>query len=271
MCSQVKKINISVNPKWEFHMLNIVIPMAGAGSRFAKEGYRDPKPLIPVHGVPMIQVVINNLRPSCTHRFIFICQQAHVSEYGLCEKLTTWAPGCSVVEVDGVTEGAACTVLASKSLIDNDVPLMVANSDQFVDTDIEAYLGEIRVRQLDGLIMTMKANDPKWSFVRMDVQRMVTQVVEKQVISDEATVGIYNFSKGCDFVRGAESMISANKRVNGEFYIAPIYNSLIKVGQRIGVYNIGFEGAGMYGLGIPSDLRKFLALPVSQEAIRFAV
>lgn len=247
-------------------MLNIVIPMAGAGSRFANAGYKDPKPLIPVHNLPMIRLVIENLKPNCDHRFIFITQQSYAQNYNLRDKLTIWAPGCEVLELDGITEGAACTVITAKHLINNDDNLMIANSDQFVDVDINDYLNYEKENELNGLIMTMKANDPKWSFVGLNSLNLVASVVEKQVISDEATVGIYNFSKGADFISGAESMIKNNERVNGEFYVAPVYNSLIEKGQKIGIYNIGSEGNGMYGLGIPSDLKLFVNNPISLAA-----
>ena len=246
-------------------MLNIVIPMAGAGSRFADAGYTDPKPLIPVHGRAMIQVVIENLTPSMPHRFIFICQKAHVENHDLNSKLSEWAPDCVIVEIDGMTEGAACTVLAAKALINNDCPLMIANSDQFVDLNINDYLGAIRNSDWEGLIMTMRANDPKWSYVGLDSNSLVTHVVEKEVISNEATVGIYNFCHGYSFVRSAEEMIAKDQRVNGEFYVAPTYNSLISNGDKVGIYNVGSEGAGMYGLGIPPDLEAFLALTLSRR------
>lgn len=247
-------------------MLNIVIPMAGAGSRFAKEGYIDPKPLIPVNNLPMIRIVINNLRPNIDHRFIFICQKTHIENYGLNEKLSLWAPGASIIGIDGLTEGAACTVLAARDLIDNNNPLMIANSDQYVDININTYLNDMHNRNLDGLIMTMKANDPKWSFVGLNEKSHVTHVVEKEVISNEATVGIYNFRKGSDFVSAADCMIKQNMRVNNEFYVAPAYNQLIVSGQTIGCFNVGEEANGMYGLGIPSDLKLFLSLPIHKKA-----
>jgi dTDP-glucose pyrophosphorylase len=247
-------------------MINIVIPMAGLGSRFAKAGYQDPKPLIQVKGVPMIKLVIENLRPETPHRFIFICQRAHVEAYDLASKLSQWAPGSALVQLDGVTEGAACTVLAAQSYIDNDSPLMIANSDQYIDADINLYLRQMETQRLDGLIMTMGANDPKWSFVGLNEDGLVTRVVEKEVISDEATVGIYNFRHGKDFVRGAKNMIAQDQRVNGEFYVAPVYNTCIREGARIGIWNIGKEADGMYGLGTPADLDLFLSLPVSQRA-----
>lgn len=245
-------------------MLNIVIPMAGAGSRFSQAGFKDPKPLIPVHNIPMIQLVIENLRPDEPHRFIFICQRKHVQLYGLHEKLSIWAPGCEIVEIDGLTAGAACTVLAASDLINNNYPLMIANSDQYVDVDINSYLNYFLVKGLDGMIMTMRADDPKWSFVGLDGD-LVTRVVEKEVISNEATVGIYNFRHGSSFVKAAEAMINLDQRVNGEFYVAPTYNSLIKDDQKVGIYNIGSEGDGMYGLGIPVDLENFLSLEISHK------
>lgn len=242
-------------------MLNIVIPMAGAGSRFAKEGFVDPKPLIQIDGLPMIQVVVNNLRPNCDHRFIFICQEQHIESYNLREKLSGYASNSIVIGIDGLTEGAACTVLKAKDLINNENPLMIANSDQYVDIDINDYLATMDEQDLDGLIMTMTANDPKWSYVGLSTENLVGKVVEKQVISSEATVGIYNFKKGSDFVDAAEDMIKKNMRSNNEFYVAPAYNQIIEQGGKIGIYNIGSEGMGMYGLGIPADLRYFLSKP----------
>jgi dTDP-glucose pyrophosphorylase len=248
-------------------MLNIVIPMAGAGSRFAKGGYADPKPLIPVHGKPMIQLVIDNLRPACPHRFIFICQREHVLAYDLVARLNQFARGCEVVILDGLTDGAARTVLQAKYLINDDAPLMIANSDQYVTADINEYLTEMSRRNLGGLIMSMTATDPKWSFAELNDQGLVKRVVEKEVISNIATVGIYNFNHGADFVRGAEDMIGQEMMVNSEYYVAPVYNILIQQGYRVGVCSIGSEGAGMHGLGIPADLQLFLDLPWSHDAV----
>lgn len=249
-------------------MINIVIPMAGAGSRFAKAGYVDPKPLIPINGVPMIKLVINNLMPTQPHRFIFICQKEHSQKYGLQQKLKSWSANAEVIEINGLTEGAACTVLAAKNLINNQDALMIANSDQYVDINIDDYLDFMETGNLDGLIMTMTANDPKWSFVKVDDDNLVRDVVEKVVISDEATVGIYNFKHGSDFVAAAEAMIESNLRVNNEFYVAPTYNQLINdKNHKVGIFNVGSEANGMYGLGIPDDLNLFLSLAVCNEAL----
>lgn len=247
-------------------MLNIVIPMAGLGSRFSQAGFTDPKPFIPVNGLPMVELVIRNLRPSCPHRFIFICQQEHLERYHFRQELQRLAPGCSVIGLPGITDGAACTVLAAASLIDNAQPLMIANSDQWVDIDIDAYLATMDLQNLDGLLMTFHASDAKWSYVLRDAQQQVCQVVEKQVVSNEATVGIYNFRHGHDFCRLARQMIAENERSLGEFYVAPVYTRLYQDGQtHIDTYPIG---AGMYGLGTPADLAFFLQSDVVEKAVR---
>lgn len=252
-------------------MLNILVPMAGRGSRFSAAGFDLPKPLISVRGrVPMIRLVIENLRPkTIPARFIFLCLEEHLQTYNLAADLVQWAGDNTVViSVPGVTEGAACTALLARDHIDSDEPLMIANSDQFVTIEIDDYLGRLDKENLDGLIMTMSANDPKWSFVRLSTSGEITEVVEKQVVSDEATVGIYNFRQGSEFVRSADAMIAKRLKVNGEYYVAPAYNEMLGSGARLGYHNVGSEGNGMYGLGIPDDLRFFESLDLSADAVR---
>ena len=242
--------------------------MAGAGSRFSLKGYKEPKPLIRINDIPMIRLVIENLKPSSDYRFIFICQKAHIEQYGLKEKLLDWAPSSEIVMLDGMTEGAACTVLMARSFIDNESPLIIANCDQYIDADINDFLSVVLSKFYDGLIMTMSANDSKWSYVSSNNDGLVTKVVEKQIISNEATVGVYAFLKGSSFVKGALKMIQDNERTNNEFYVAPVYNFLIKEEKRIGVYNIGEVDDRMHGLGTPEDLEKFISLPIHKIATK---
>lgn len=239
-------------------MLNIVLPIAGRGSRFAVAGYPQPKPLIPVRGRPMIELVVENLRPARAHRVIFVALREHLEQWDIGSVLARAAPGCAIVPVDTVTEGAACTVLLAEALIDNGDPLMIANTDQFVVVDLDCYLAESDSAGCEGLIMTFAASDPKWSYIRKDGDGRIVEVVEKQVVSNEATVGIYNFRRGRDFVRAARRMIAADLRVSGEFYVAPAYNQLIREGALIRSFAIEGEGVGMHGLGTPEDLQRFL-------------
>ncbi len=249
-------------------MLNIVVPMAGRGSRFATAGYIDPKPLIKVGGRPMIQWVIDNIRPAQPHRFIFICLAEHLVHYPqIRPQLEALCPDCAIVTVDRVTEGAACTVLLARDLIDSEDALMIANSDQFVELPVDDYLRKLEVERADGLIMTFWADHPKWSYCRLRADGTVSEVVEKKVVSNDATVGIYNFARGRDFVAAADTMVARNLRVNGEFYVAPVYNLLIERGARVVVMPTGRDGSGMHGLGTPEDLQRFLLTAAYQRAV----
>lgn len=245
--------------------------MAGLGSRFSNEGYTLPKPLIDVDGEPMIKIVIDNLTPNCEHRFFFVCQNEHIQKYDLTARLNSFTHNPIIIGIDGLTEGQICTVLKAKKYINNDEPLMTANSDQWIDFDINTYLRDMEQRNLDGMIMTMKANDPKWSYAKSNEKGFVVETAEKKVISEDATVGIFNFAQGKDLVRAAEQMILDNMRVNNEFYTCPCYNYLIREGKRIGTYSIGREKDGMYGLGIPEDLKWFISHPVPNFQNRKAV
>lgn len=243
--------------------------MAGRGSRFVEKGYALPKPLIEIHGSPMIQTVINNLKTSVPHRFIFLALSEHLNQFNLASRLCQWAPDCRIIEVKEVTQGAACTCLLAKDMINNSAPLMIANADQWVDIQIDDYLRVMGAQDLDGLIMTMNAHDTKWSYIAFHPDGTIKGVKEKEIVSNEATVGIYNFRRGSDFVSAAETMITRNIRTNNEFYVAPVYDQLLEQGKKIGFYNIGRDQDKMFGLGTPKDLDAFLQSPVSRKVLAF--
>lgn len=231
--------------------------MAGRGSRFQDAGYAFPKPLIDINGKTMIEVVVNNLKPETDHRFIFICQKEHYDKYDLHNILKNATNNkFEVVLINGITQGAACTVLCATQHINNDDNILIANSDQFIQFNINDFIKESRENNKDGLIMTFKASHPKWSYARVDNDGVVLEVAEKKVISDKATVGIYYFKKGSDFVKGAQSMIMKNIQHNNEFYVCPVYNETILSGGSVHVSDIKPEK--MHGLGTPEDLDQFL-------------
>jgi len=239
-------------PKWQGGKMNVLIPMAGAGSRFQQAGYTFPKPLIDVEGKPMIQVVVDNLNIEAT--YIYVVQKEHRAKYNLDTLLNLITPNCKIVEVDGITEGAACTTLLAKEYIDNDQPLVMANSDQFVEWDSNEFMYKMIEQKVDGGILTFKATHPKWSFAKVDEYGYVTEVAEKNPISDIATVGVYYWSKGSDYVKYAEQMIEKNIRTNNEFYTCPTFNEAIGDGKKIKTFNID----KMWGLGTPEDLNYYL-------------
>lgn len=241
-----------LNSKWKDENLNVLIPMAGAGSRFTQAGYTFPKPLIEVHGKPMIQLVVENIGLEANYHFVV--QKEHREKYNLDTMLTLIAPGCKIIEVDGITEGAACTALLAKEFINNNKPLFFANSDQWVDWDPIEFMYKMQETNADGGIITFNATHPKWSFAKVNDSEIVTEVAEKKPISNNATVGYYYWKHGKDFVKYAESMIEKNIRVNNEFYVCPVYNQAIEDNKIIRI----FKANSMWGLGTPEDLEYYI-------------
>lgn len=239
-------------------MINIVIPMAGLGSRFAQAGYAKPKPFIDVKGKPMIVRVMENLKyPDA--RYILIGRKEHLDREKETVREIERNYNAIFLPIDLLTEGTACTVLFSRNYINNEDPLLIANSDQIVDSDIAFFIDDCFNRKLDGSILTFvdEKRDPKWSFAKIDNDGLVTEVKEKMAISEFATVGIYLFSQGKYFVDGAIDMIINNDRVKNEFYTAPVYNYMIKSSKHIGIFNIEF--GQMNGIGTPEDLNLYLS------------
>ena len=239
-------------PKWEDENLNVLIPMAGAGSRFSQAGYTFPKPLIEVQGKPMIQLVTENLNIKAN--YIFVVQKKHREAYKLDSLLNLLSSNCKIVETDGMTEGAACTALLAEEYIDNESPLFFANSDQYVDWNSNEFFYKMNETSCDGGIVTFKATHPKWSFAKIGSNGNVEKVAEKDPISDDATVGFYYWKHGKDFVNYAKEMISKDIRTNNEFYVCPVFNQAIEAGKKI----VPYEIKKMWGIGTPEDLSNFL-------------
>ena len=237
---------------WKDDKMNILIPMAGEGSRFASQGYDKPKPLIDVNGVPMIQKVIESL--NMEGRYIFLVRKEHIEKYNIDVFLKSIADECEIVIVDKLTEGAACTALLAEHLIDNDENLIMVNSDQYFEWDSVQFMYNAHEKNVAGSILTFRADHPKWSYAKTNEEGLVTKVAEKKVISNKATVGLYYWAKGSDFVKYSKQMINKNVKVNNEFYICPVYNEAIEDGKRISTYNID----NMWGLGTPEDLEFYL-------------
>ena len=171
------------------------------------------------------------------------------------------SPDCNVVEVDGLTEGAACTTLLAKDIINNESPLILANSDQYVDWNVSEFMYKMQEQDVDAGIVCFNSTHPKWSFAKVDEHGYVTEVAEKQPISDVATVGIYYWKRGSDYVKYAEQMINNNTRYNNEFYVCPVFNEAITDGKRVKTFVVD----RMWGLGTPEDLKQFLENDVSKS------
>ncbi len=245
-------LNMETSIPWVDPKLNVLIPMAGEGSRFANAGYTFPKPLIEVNNKPMIQVVKENL--SIVANYTYIVKEKHYEKYNLKYLLELISPNCNIVKVDKTTEGAACTTLLAESIINNDSPLLIANSDQYIKWDSQECMYFFSDPSIDAGILTFKATHPKWSYAKTNNEGFVLEVAEKKPISNNATVGIYFWKKGSDYVKYAKKMIQKNIRTNGEFYVCPVFNEAIKDGLKVKV----FEIEKMWGIGTPEDLKLFL-------------
>jgi dTDP-glucose pyrophosphorylase len=238
-------------------MTNVVVPMAGVGSRFASAGYDVPKPLIDVAGIPMIQRAIWGA--GIGGRVIYIVQSEHNKEYNLSELLPGFTPELEVLvlEVDGVTEGAASSVLAAKEYINNDELLVICDSDGVVEWEPNEFLIDAgEGRGLDGSIAVFTSKDPKFSYAKTDENGIVTMVAEKDPISENACAGVYYWRFGSLFVEYAEKMIRADKRINGEFYVAPVYNEAIAEGAKVGVYAVDNYSP----MGTPEELDEYMKI-----------
>ena len=232
--------------------LNVLIPMAGKGSRFSEKGYVFPKPLIEINGKPMIQIVVENINIEAN--YIFIVLQEHIEKYNIDKMLKLIVPNCTIVVTDGITEGAASTTLLAKQFINNDNPLVIANSDQYIEWNPREAMYNFTSKDIDGGILTFNSTHPKWSYAKTDDNGTVTEVAEKNPISTNATVGIYYWKAGKNYVTSAEEMIEKNIRVNNEFYVCPVYNQAIEKSQKIIIEEIN----EMWGIGTPEDLDTFL-------------
>lgn len=247
--------NRHIDTRWN-SQVQVVIPMAGAGSRFSVAGYDAPKPLIDIDGKPMIQWVIDNLNLAGA-TYIFIVRTSHLNSerWKLREVLELHAPGCIIISTNELTDGPVCSVLLAKDRLIPDIPLLIANSDQFLEWDANAFL--YKSYNVDGCISVFDQPDPtdrKWSYARVDDDGMVTEVREKDPISTYASTGIYYWTRASYFMKYAQQMIDKNLRVNNEFYVCPVYNEAIRDGKIIKVSKC----KRMWGLGVPADLEEFM-------------
>lgn len=232
--------------------MKIIVPMAGNGSRFTKAGFEIPKPLIPISSfknISMIELVIKNINLS--GEYIFIVQEEHYKKYNLDNFLNSVCPNSKIILTNGLTEGAACTVLLAKEYINTDEEILIVNSDQYMDWNREEFLSSIK-KSIDGCILTFESDNPNCSYVKLK-DNYVSEVAEKKLISNIATVGIYFWKKGSDFIKYAEQMINKNIRTNNEFYICPVYQEAIEDNKKIEVFNI----IKYWSLGTPENLKDF--------------
>ncbi|MBI2629009.1 glycosyltransferase family 2 protein [Candidatus Pacearchaeota archaeon] len=246
--------------------MNIVVPLAGRGSRFLAESdknpeYKKPKPIINIAGHTMVEWALSSYPLTGEENLIFIVRREHVEEARIDEELRRiFGDDIKIIIQDSPPTGAACTVLLAREFINNETPLLITDSDHYIDGNTHFKVIE-NYEKIDGVIPVFYANNPKWSFAKTDEEGIVTETAEKVQISRNANIGAYYFSKGRDFVWAAEEMIEENDKTNGEFYVAPVYNYAIRRGKAIKLSRPRF----VYGLGTPKDVDKFLSFLKNKE------
>ena len=237
--------------------LNVLIPMAGAGIRFKQAGYELPKPLIPILGKPMIEKAMESLGFASAN-FIFVVRTYPDSFHNtlLAQALKRCSQKAQIISIDYLTQGPVSTCLLAREYIDNDSPLIIANCDQIMEWDDQAFLTHVIQKDCAGAVVTYASNTPKNSYARLDQQEQyVVEVAEKKVISHHSLNGIHYWREGRLFVQSADALIQKDLRVNGEFYISMTYNELIENGSKIIIYPI--EKSNHHAVGVPEDFLRF--------------
>ncbi len=233
--------------------MKVVVPAAGAASRFVEGGYTDPKPLITVGGKPLIKWATDSVDlHSSRDQFIFIVREEDMERHSIDRVLTGMYPDSAIVSVDSLTEGAACTVLLARDLIDSQEDLLIVNCDTAFKTPL-ADAAKRWMSEVAGIVTTFDSTDPRFSFAKVDDDGFVTEVAEKRPISDRATVGAYYFTQGAYFVWAADQMITKDVRVNNEFYVAPTYNELIAAGHKVRAIRSDW----LVSLGTPEEVEDY--------------
>ena len=235
--------------------INILIPMAGLGSRYKICGYEKPKPLIEVDGIPMIENAIKTL--NIEGNYIFIVREYDNKENNadLIACLKRSKPECTIVTTKKVTNGAAETCLLAKKYIDNDKKLIITNCDQLMSWNSKDFVKYIE-KDYDGIVVTHHSTDPKNSFILLNEEGYAVELREKKPISNLALIGLHYWKKGKYFVDSAKQMIKEKARESGEYYVAPTYNFLIKDGYKIKNYHL--EKNEYHPIGTPKDLKIYI-------------
>lgn len=236
-CLTVKSVS---NPQDKFtgSPITVAIPMAGKGNRFKEAGYYVPKPMIPIQGKPMINRVVENFTPNADHHFILVTRNDIKPEVG-----------GTLVPLDHETDGTVSTMFEIENRIGREDPLMIVNCDQLIP-GFEA--DDFMSKAADCSVVVTKHNSPKHSYVKEE-NGLITEVAEKQVISDKAVAGIYFYRKAKYFFDHAHAMVEKNIRVNNEFYTTPVFNEIIAAGLTVNSYEID----NWVPIGTPEELLEF--------------
>jgi dTDP-glucose pyrophosphorylase len=209
-------------------------------------------------------LVLDNLDSSDVSRIALVAL-ADSRNSQLDELVDRYQGRLTIKYISKVSGGPAETCSFLFDELDLDQPLVIANSDQYLDFDFASSFSSLKSEGVSGAIWAMRDNHPKWSYVKVDKFMMAIEVREKEVISDLATCGVYGFNRAKDFMDGYHEMVAMGDKTNGEYYVAPVYNYLIAHGKKIKVIDLGEVSKVMHGLGTPEDYEKFLLTKIARS------
>ena len=247
-------------------MLNLVIPAAGLGSRFRNVGYEIPKPMIPIHGIPMVAWVISNFELHDEDEIWIITRSEDEITNHIKQFTRLVNNKIHFIEIEALTDGPASTLQLALEEIQNSMPVICANSDQYISASMKDFLTEVRIGKSFGQILTMEASGNKWSYIKRGKSGSVEKVIEKRQVSSEATVGVYAWRDKAIALEAINNMKSQQFRVNNEFYVAPSYDYLAERKMEIFTFNVGNVESEVHGLGTPEDLDIFLG---NEEILKY--
>jgi len=233
-------------------MTSVVVTMAGAGSRFKRRGVEPEKYRLQVRDRTMFEFAMKSLRDFFDHRFVFVTQQSHDARPFVEEKCATLGiSDRNIVEIDGMTSGQATTALQAAPLVDQDESVLVYNIDTYVSG---GHLDE-SVARCDGAIPVFETGGGSWSFVKRSPDGLATDVVEKEPISNLASLGLYYFDSLALFESAFDAVGADVEAEYGERYVAPLYNWLIDADHDVAVPEV--PASAVHILGTPEDVTRF--------------
>ncbi|MEI4520632.1 MULTISPECIES: glycosyltransferase family 2 protein [unclassified Pseudomonas] len=240
--------------------VNIVITMAGRGSRFYEAGYTVPKYEIPAHGKSLFDWSMLSLRNFLTAdcRVIFVClEENNSADYVRRQSEAMELRDVHVIEIGQVTDGQATSAYLAREFWRPEDPLLIYNIDTYVNP--HALLPASIREGADGWVPCFQVPGDHWSFVKLGDDQWATDLAEKQRISDFASIGLYWFSRAEDYEKAYDRFFAdAENLVRGERYIAPLYRQLIAEGRKISITDLAVND--VHVLGTPAELNAFLEL-----------
>ncbi len=218
--------------------MKILIPLAGRDEVFRNHGFLFAKPLVEIDGRTLIEHAFDCIKTTGDAKYVFVIRKEDDLRFHLRDVLRLLAPDAAIIRADGDTAGAACTALLAIDEINDDDELVIANSDQVIDTNLGEAIAAFRRQELDAGTIVFDSVHPRWSFVKTNEKGLVIEAAEKRPLSRNATAGFYYFRRASDFIKAAQRMILKGAAINGGYFVCPTFNELILDQKRVGIYRI---------------------------------